>query len=84
MSFYGNQVVIHAYTILQSALISILFSLAFIAGTVPLGVYSNELDDDCDYICFDCSGDNDKCDETTFDNLENVSTTSFACVVRYS
>ena len=68
----------------KSTLGSILFLLAFIAGIVPLVCYSGELNDDCDEICIECSGDNNKCDEATFDNLDNVTETSLICMVRYS
>ena len=74
----------HACTVLQNALVSILFLLAFIAGIVPLGFYANMLLDDCDDTCFDCgSGDNGKCDETASDYQFNVSVTLFICMVRY-
>ena len=84
LSFYGNQIVIHANTLLQSALVSILFTLAFTPAIVLLAYYSTELDDDCADLCIECSGGNGECDETAYDYLMNISVTLITCVVRYS
>ena len=80
LSFYGNQVVIHVHTLLQNALVSILFTLAFIAAVVPLAHYYNEVDDNC----VDFSDGSGECDETASDYLSNILATSIICLVRYS
>ena len=79
---------LHGCAILQNAIVSPLFSLAFVAEGVLLGICSSNLVDNCEGMCLDLecgsggSNYHGQCDKTAYDYIDNVSTLTFGCMVR--